>query len=513
MPARGSKDDPRGVTVHEWFSTVASASPSCAVRDPSGECLTYQEVDQRSSALARRLADENVPAGSLIALRLPRTALLPIAILAVFKHGCAYVPLDPDHPPARTAFILRDSRASFVIDAGPDGLTIAPSRYAAGDASFPTDLAYVIYTSGSTGQPKGVLVGHSQIVALMTASAPLFGFGPDDVWTLCSSYSFDFSVWEMWGALLFGGQLIIVPRDSVRDPVGFAALLERERVTVLNQVPTAFSYLVWALVERPRPLDALRHIILGGEAVNADTIKRWWSLGIAPVARLTNMYGITETTVHVTYGPMRSDTASPWPGHSPIGRPLPHLNVHLVNEAGDAVPTGSPGEIVISGAGVALGYLNRPALTTQRFVRLEGVPGLAYRSGDWARRDEHGVLHFMGRRDFQVQIRGHRVELGEVETVLAQHPAIAACVVTAPRNSLNEPVLTAHVILSPGTHATAADLRRHAAAALPAYMVPARYAHHLAFPSTHNGKVDREALDRSVTTPSGLNEAKESPDG
>jgi amino acid adenylation domain-containing protein len=360
-------------------------------------------------------------------------------------------------------------------------------------SELPADVAYVIYTSGSTGAPKGVLVGHRQVLALVDACDQRYEFGADDVWTQFHSPSFDFSVWELWGALLHGGRLVIVPAETGASPPAFARLLADESVTVLSQVPTSFGYLVAALEEEPTALPVLRYVVFGGEAVNPAAVDRWFTAGWAPNATVVNMYGITETTVHVTHGVLTPGRTRPRTDATPIGTPLPHLRVIVVDEDLRPVPPGTAGEMLVAGAGVSHGYLHRPELTAQRFVRLSGVDGPVYRSGDWGVVDENGDLHYVGRRDGQVQLRGFRVECGEIEAALADHPGLLECAVVLGANRLGEPVLEAHLVPR-GAPVPTAELRAHLAARLPAHLVPGRYRTHTALPRAASGKVDRTAL-------------------
>ncbi|WP_143297363.1 amino acid adenylation domain-containing protein, partial [Burkholderia pseudomallei] len=304
-------------------------------------------------------------------------------------------------------------------------------------------LAYVIYTSGSTGRPKGVMVEHAQVVRLFGATQAWFGFDERDVWTLFHSYGFDFSVWEMWGALLHGGRLVIVPTEVTRTPSAFFALLCAEGVTVLNQTPSAFQALMSAQEEREEREEAagnieranvvahrLRYVIFGGEALEPRTLASWYARH-GERTQLVNMYGITETTVHVTYCALRAEDAMRL-GASPIGVRIPDLQLYVLDARREPVPMGVTGELYVGGAGVARGYLNRPELTRERFIDDPFVTGgRLYRTGDLARWRTDGRLEYLGRNDFQVKIRGFRIELGEIEAQLAKVTGVREVVVLA----------------------------------------------------------------------------------
>ncbi|MFE0220190.1 amino acid adenylation domain-containing protein, partial [Streptomyces albidoflavus] len=311
----------------------------------------------------------------------------------------------------------------------PGGAAAPPPRPAAPGAAAtgPYDTAYVIHTSGSTGRPKGVPVPHAHVVRLFEASGEHFRFGADDVWTLFHSYAFDFSVWELWGPLLHGGRLVVVPYEVSRSPREFLRLLDEEKVTVLNQTPSAFEQLVLADAATDRPTGSLRYVVLGGEALVAERLRPWADRHGLDAPELVNMYGITETTVHVTFHRLvRADLEDPR-RRGVIGRPLPDLRVYVLDAAGRPVPPGATGEMYVSGPGVAPGYLNRPELTEERFLPDPfGAPGTRmYRSGDLARWRPDGTLVHAGRADQQVKIRGFRIEPGEIEAVLTAHPAVA----------------------------------------------------------------------------------------
>ncbi|HBL29140.1 MAG TPA: non-ribosomal peptide synthetase, partial [Acidobacteria bacterium] len=359
---------------------------------------------------------------------------------------------------------------------------------------------YVIYTSGSTGRPKGVILPHAAVVRLFTATAPWFGFSSADVWTLFHSYAFDFSVWEIWGALLHGGRLVLVPYWVSREPEAFADLLRAERVTVLNQTPSAF---------RPLPPAAgagLRLVIFGGEALDPTWLAPWFAhLGEA-TPRLVNMYGITETTVHVTYRPItREDARRPV---SLIGGPIPDQSLHVLDPHLQVQPVGVPGEICVGGAGLAHGYHGRPELTALRFVpdpfggRSDEGGARLYRSGDLARRRPDGDVEYLGRIDHQVKIRGFRIELGEIEAAIAALPGVREAVVLA-RGRGGKIRLVAYVVAkTPGEAAPdEAALRTHLLGTLPAPMVPAAWVFLPSLPLSPSGKVDRKALPEPLAEP------------
>ncbi|GAB1515093.1 amino acid adenylation domain-containing protein [Actinophytocola sp. KF-1] len=492
------------------------------------ETLTYRELDARVAALAGAIAARADDGERPVGILLDRSLDMVVAALAVVRTGAAYVPVDPATPVARTALILADAAPSLVVttaalaeragDAAPVLLVDGPLS----GAPLPAEVcqaghgtrAYVIFTSGTTGRPKGVEVSHGNLLRLFTATEEAYGFGPDDVWTLFHSFAFDFSVWEMWGALLYGGCLVVVPREVATDPAAFRTLLRDNGVTVLNQTPTAFTQLVAEDTRHPDRLP-LRYVIFGGEALRLADLRRWVAGYGDTAPRLVNMYGITETTVHASYRPLvRADLERT---DSPIGLPLSDLDFVLVDDDLNPVPDGESGEIVVTGPGVALGYLNRPDLTAERFVTVGGVRG--YRSGDLAVRTS-GEYVYLGRKDDQVKIRGFRIELGEIQAALTGAPGVrqAAVVVDQPPTAdvvVKEPASTFRIAdtreLIRGTSAPAstgprivayvvgADLDgpavfAHLHACLPGYMVPAFVVPVAAIPLNHNGKVDRDRL-------------------
>ena len=458
--------------LHELFEARVRATPDAPALAFEGEVLSYRELNERANRLAHRLRELGVEPETRVALCLRRSFELVVAVIAVLKAGGAYVPLDPDYPAERLAFVLADAQPSALVTEeellsrlpAHEAAVVCVDRESAALAGFdsadlppaaaPENLAYVIYTSGSTGQPKGVQVEHRNVARLFTATDEWFGFGPDDAWVLFHSYAFDFSVWELWGALLNGGRLVVAPLWTTRSPEALAELLVAERVTVLNATPTLFVSAQEELIDRAAEL-ALRLVVFGGEALQPSALRPWFERFGAAGPRLVNMYGITETTVHVTYrelGPhdCESDT-------SPIGESIPDLQVYVLDGGLNPVPPGVPGELFVGGAGVARGYLNRPELTAERFLPNPFGEGRVYRSGDTARYGRDGELEFLGRNDDQVKIRGFRIELGEIQAALAGHDGVGETAVVAFEAEDGDTKLAAYVVPAA---ATAGPVRR-----------------------------------------------------
>ena len=510
----------RGQCIHQWFETQADTTPDAIAVVCESQSLSYKELNAQSNQLASYLRKLGVERETPVALLLERSVEMVIAILGVLKAGGTYVPIDPACPGERLNFMLEDTGAPVLITSEnwrgqlplPDIRVLSLEAAQEQIRSEPTanlapvtgdeDGAYIIYTSGSTGKPKGVLVTHHNVVRLFQQTQHWYQFSPDDVWTLFHSYTFDFSVWETWGALLYGGKLVVVPYLVSRSPAEFYELLSAEKVSVLNQTPSAFRQLLWAEEVAPRQLPlSLRYVIFGGEALELQSLRPWFERHGDEKPRLINMYGITETTVHVSYREVRRRDLADGLG-SVIGVPIPDLRLYLLDEKLQPVPTGVAGEICVAGAGVARGYLNRAELTCQRFVpdpfSAGGTPGeRMYRSGDLARYTAHGELEYLGRMDHQVKIRGFRVELGEIESALNQHPAIRESIVVALDGAAGKQ-LVAYAVPSGESPATE-DLRKHLEAKLPVYMVPSSIVLMKALPLTGNGKVDRRALPAPTT--------------
>jgi len=522
MSTRVDEGRPVDVTLHELFEAQVRERPHAIAVSCGDTHLSYAELDKQASKVAGHLKAMGASPDTIVGLCTDRSLDLVIGLLGILKSGCGYVPLDPRDPEDRLSFILSDTQAQIVVThraaeaafpamSGMQRLMLDDALSADIGVSVdcevgratPDNLAYVIYTSGSTGRPKGVPVTHANVVRLLRSTEAWFAFGPRDIWTLFHSFAFDFSVWELWGALAYGGRLIVVPYIVSRDPQAFLTLLARERVTVLNQTPSAFRSLMEAdRIATPEVFLSLRVVIFGGEALELQSLRAWVERHGDAQPRLVNMYGITETCVHVTYRPITRDDIESKRG-SVIGIPIPDLRIRLCDSYGDLVPFGVPGEIYVGGPGLARGYLNRPELTAQRFISDPSCPTeRLYRSGDLARRFPNGELEYLGRIDQQVKIRGFRIEIGEIESALAEHPAVREAIVVVQKIS-GENTLVAYVVLSEGDGTATEFLREHLRKKLPSYMLPQAIEVLSSLPLNRNGKVDRDALPAPTSLSTG----------
>ena len=466
--------------LHRRFEAQAERTPESIALVAENERLSYRELNARANQLAHHLRSLGVGPETLVGLCVERSAAMIVAILGILKAGGAYVPLDTVYPKDRLAFLADDSAFPVLVteqavsDQLPDhsAYTVCLDSdwekiAAHSDLNLSVDvaaenLAYVIYTSGSTGRPKGVPVSHANVCRLYDSTQRWFQFDRSDVWTLFHSFAFDFSVWEIWGALLYGGRLVVVPYWVSRSPDAFAQLLRDEQVTVLNQTPSAFRQLIRAEEAREDSVDlALRLVVFGGEALEPQTLRPWFERFGDQRPQIVNMYGITETTVHVTYRPITFHDLNDVAGSSPIGRAIPDLRLYVLDRMLQPVPVGVAGEIYVGGAGVARGYLNRPGLTAERFVPdpFSEAPGARlYKSGDLARWRHDGQLDYLGRSDHQVKIRGFRIELGEIEAALVQHPTVREAIVLARGDAPGGARLAAYLVPRNG-HIAPTELR------------------------------------------------------
>jgi amino acid adenylation domain-containing protein len=504
------------VCLHQLFEQQAARWPDNVALVHEGSRLSYRELNEQSNRLANYLRMSGVQTGDLVGLFVERSLDMVVSILGVLKAGAAYVPMDTYNPAARTQHMLDDAGVTWIIShrhlqsqlptTTARVLHLDAPEHVHGIAQCSADdllpattavtsehAAYVIYTSGSTGKPKGVVVEHRHVVRLFDSCAEHFSFDHNDCWTLFHSYAFDFSVWEIWGALMYGARLVVVPYAISRSPPDFYQLLKEHRVTVLNQTPSAF-YLLIEQVEQAADLDHLRYVVFGGEALDPPRLRPWLARFGDEQPRLINMYGITETTVHVTYRRIRAaDVSLP---SSVIGVPLRDLLCHVCNEAMSLQPIGVPGELFVGGAGVSRGYLNRPELNRERFIDspFGGTAQRLYRTGDLARWTTAGELEYLGRIDHQAKLRGFRIELGEIEHELLNSDQIRECVVLLHGDRGSEQQLVAYVVPNVDDDHLPNLLREYLLAVLPPYMVPSTFIVLERIPLTENGKIDRRAL-------------------
>ncbi|HEU5132804.1 MAG TPA: amino acid adenylation domain-containing protein, partial [Pyrinomonadaceae bacterium] len=455
--------------LHELVAAQVERTPLATALKFENQLITYRELDHRANQLAHHLKSLGVGPDVLVSIFMERSVEMLVGLLAVLKAGGAYVPIDPAYPAERVSFILEDTAAPVLLtqqslssvlpahnarvvclDEHQEAIEHASAEPLTANVS-PDNLAYIIYTSGSTGKPKGVMVTHRNVCRLFAATQNSFAFDDRDVWTLFHSYAFDFSVWEMWGALLYGGSVVIVPYWVSRSPEAFYEMLVRERVTVLNQTPSAFRQLCQIDEKSTREVQqslALRFVIFGGEALDFESLGQWFRDHGDEQPQLVNMYGITETTVHVTERRVRAADLTANAG-SLIGRPISDLRGYVLDQKMELLPTGVPGELYVGGGGVARGYLWRPELTAERFVPdpFSGEQGTRlYRTGDLVRYRTQGELEYLGRVDQQVKIRGFRIEPGEIESALEQHEEVREAVVIASEDRPGEPRLIAYII-------------------------------------------------------------------
>ncbi|QBX40839.1 amino acid adenylation domain-containing protein [Pseudomonas fluorescens] len=518
------RDFPSEQCLHQRIQQQAARAPQAIAVSCAGQALSYCELNSRANQLAHKLIASGVGPDVRVGLAVERSLDMLVGLLAILKAGGAYVPLDPTYPEERLSYMIGDSGIGLLLTQShllarlpvPDSVRSLMLDQDREDLEGYSDsnpqvrmsadnLAYVIYTSGSTGQPKGTLLAHRNVLRLFEATDAWFDFGATDVWSLFHSYAFDFSVWEIFGALLYGGKLLVVPYEVSRSPEDFFALLCREGVTVLNQTPSAFKQLmqVACAPEHAAQALALRYVVFGGEALEVKSLRPWFERFGDQAPQLINMYGITETTVHVTYRPI-SLADLQRDASSPIGEPILDLSWYLLDGDLNPVAKGCIGELYVGRAGLARGYLNRADLTSLRFIPdpFAADGGRLYRTGDLARYRADGVIEYIGRIDHQVKIRGFRIELGEIEAQLLEQAAVRQAVVLA-QPGLSGQQLVAYLVpgdaalldASPAEQALWRDsVRAELKANLPDHMVPAHLLLLAQLPLTANGKLNRMAL-------------------
>ncbi|MGB3125560.1 MAG: amino acid adenylation domain-containing protein, partial [Pseudomonas sp.] len=496
-------------SIHELIETQAARAPGAVALVLGDQQMSYGELNRQANRVAHALIAEGVGPEVLVGIAVERSFDMLVGLLAILKAGGAYVPLDPAYPADRLQYMIEDSGLKLLLTQRPQPTPVGVRNLSIqGDYPAiehnpqvdvgPDHLAYVIYTSGSTGKPKGTLLPHRNVLRLFEATEGEFNFGPQDCWTLFHSYAFDFSVWEIFGALLHGGRLVIVPQEVSRSPQAFFELLCAEQVTVLNQTPSAFKQLMQvACTSEASRSTSLRYVVFGGEALEVSSLRPWFERFGDVSPQLINMYGITETTVHVTYRPLSlADLGNG--SSSPLGTAIADLSWYVLDADLNPVPRGCIGELYVGRAGLARGYLNRADLTSTRFVAdpFSHAGGRLYRTGDLARYRANGVIEYAGRIDHQVKIRGFRIELGEIEARLRDLPLVREAVVVATEGA-GGTQLVAYLVASAPLADQAAwreTVRAGLKAHLPEYMVPAHLLLLENMPLTANGKLDRKAL-------------------
>jgi amino acid adenylation domain-containing protein/non-ribosomal peptide synthase protein (TIGR01720 family) len=523
---------PYDKTIPELFEEQADRTGDC-VAVIGTMSMTYRELNKKSNQLAGILIEKGVKPDTIVGLLVERSLETMVGILGILKAGGAYLPIDPDYPTERLHYMLADSGAKILLkseirnpksDATLRSSSLRSTRtnsnvqnindqnknlgtafvlnfenlnfdivsnfeFRASNLSS-SNLAYLIYTSGTTGKPKGVMIEHRHVVRLLFNDHFQFDFTDKDTWTLFHSICFDFSIWEMYGALLRGGRLMVVPKEMTHDLRAYAALLRGEQVTILNQTPSVFMHLMEEELSYPDRRLYLRYVMLGGEALQPETLNAWQIR--YPNCKLINLYGITETTVIVTSKEITGYEMTH--NMSNIGKPFPTLSTYVMDKMLHLAPIGVPGELCIGGAGVGQGYINRPALTAEKFVMNPYKPGeRIYRSGDWIKMLNNGEMIYLERLDRQINIRGFRIELGEIESCLSEHHALKQCAVTLYKSSSSgEKYITAYYIAK--QKITQEALRVYLLERLPSHMIPNFFLEIAQFPLTVNGKIDYDAL-------------------
>jgi amino acid adenylation domain-containing protein len=518
---------PRDKTLRQIFREQVERAPhQAALLGSTGiknmtdmTYISYGQLHEESNHVARLLQEKGIHPDTIVGIMMERSVEMIIGMLGILKAGGAYLPIDPGYPGERIDYMLKDAKVKILVK-NSNNFGDSPSRgdidvifiqdvidrnSPKGTASHlhlapwinaPADsLAYIIYTSGTTGKPKGCMISHKNVVRLLKNDKHPFDFGARDVWIMAHSFCFDFSVWEIYGALLYGGRLVIPGWGSIRDTGIFLSMIKKQKVTVLNQTPLSFYNL--AAEEKKsasKTLDQhLRYVIFGGDRLTPAYLKDWVQRYPLTGIRLINMFGITETTVHVTYYQIKEEDIFSSQQSSPIGAAIPETSVYIFDNHLHLVPVGVTGEIYVGGSGVARGYLNRVILTLRRFIENPYRQGeTLYKSGDLGKWLADGTIHYMGRNDSQVKIRGYRVELGEIKSRLTGYRDIREVEVMALGTDAGDIDLCAY--FAADTELGATELKEYLARDLPGYMIPTYFMQVDRIPLTSNGKVDRKSL-------------------
>ncbi|NRT44807.1 amino acid adenylation domain-containing protein/non-ribosomal peptide synthase protein (TIGR01720 family) [Clostridium beijerinckii] len=497
-------DYPKDKTIQELFEEQVEKTPNNIAVVLGDKELTYKEINERANSLAKALREKGVGPDVIVGIMIDRSIEMIVGILAILKAGGAYMPINPDYPQERIKYMLDDSNANIVLTQSQhvdrirfNGIIIdldnkelyEGSKENLENIDKSSDLAYVIYTSGTTGNPKGVMIEHRNLVRLMFNDKMQFDFNEKDVWTMFHSFCFDFSVWEMYGALLYGGKLIIVPKLTAQDSREFLKLIEKERVTVLNQTPTSFYRLSEEALKESYNNLILRYVIFGGEALKPSMLSDWKRK--YNKTKLINMYGITETTVHVTFKEITDIDIQK--SISNVGVPIPTLAVYIMDKNMNLLPILAPGELCVGGDGVGRGYINNKGLTEEKFIENPYNPQeRLYRSGDLARWLPDGNIEYLGRIDHQVKIRGFRIEIGEIESKLKSSELIKEAIVVDKEDKQGSKYLCAYIVSE--KEMLVSELREYLSKQLPGYMIPSYFVNIEELPLTANGKLDKKAL-------------------
>ncbi len=511
-----ARDYPRDKSIHRLFEEQVERTPNAVAVVFEGQSLTYGELNARANQLGRHLRSLGVGPEVLVGLCVERSLEMIVGLLGILKAGGAYVPIEPTVSRERLALVLEDANPAVLLTQAtlmPDSLPTHAAVFRL-DVDWPclahlcrenpecggrpADLAYVIFTSGSTGRPKGVMVEHRQLVNYVTGVVESLALQPGLRYAMVSTFAADLGYTVLFPSLVTGGQLHVIAPDKASEPRELAAYFDREAIEVLKIVPSHLKALLQSgLPEQAETCLPRRALVLGGEASDWGLIRQVQEL--APACQIFNHYGPTETTVGVLFNRLSQHVGGALPATVPLGRPLPNARVYVVDASLRLKAVGLSGELLIGGAGVTRGYLNRPELTAERFVAdpFSSEPGArVYKTGDLARYLPDGKLEFLGRTDHQIKIRGYRIELGEIEAALSRHPDLSACAVLARGDDGGNKILTAYLVSRAHVDPAVRSLRQFLAETLPEYMIPARFVMVGSLPLTPNGKVDRQALEK-----------------